>query len=268
MKSIILILMLSISTASAQTNNPPQVISSGGGNSSNSNYVSHVTIGLPFAAPASGGQYDAKGGLYMPSLGSGPIDTAKAVFVVSSDALDFGVVVPSQQATRVVTIRNDAQEPAQLLTVQFQPLQSPFSVLTSPIMLKAGEFKEVAVEFSPVTKGNFSSTLLLSSNVGNRTVALTGVADVADVVGRNELQGVRLYPNPVSNRFYLGMDGARKSNIQVSIEDMLGRTVKHLLSASVLTSDRLEFNLTIEPGTYYLRVQVDEIVSYHKLIKL
>lgn len=75
-----------------------------------------------------------------------------------------------------------------------------------------------------------------------------------------------VYPNPAQGSTSLTLDANAAQDIQISLIDILGRTVREY-SNSQRNGDQYELNINnVVPGTYLIRVDIDGLTAIKKLI--
>jgi PKD repeat protein len=93
--------------------------------------------------------------------------------VVSPASQNFGTVVVAQTSNRFFSVINTG---GLVLTGSATVAVSPYSITAgTPFMVAPGQTQSVIVAFSPIAAGTFSNDLIVASNGGASTNALTGV---------------------------------------------------------------------------------------------
>ncbi len=93
--------------------------------------------------------------------------------LVSPASQDFGTIVTGQSSNRLFSVINTG---GLTLTGSATVAGAPYSVTAgSPFSIAPGQTQNVTVAFAPVAAGTFSTNLIVASNGGASTNALTGV---------------------------------------------------------------------------------------------
>jgi hypothetical protein len=94
------------------------------------------------------------------SLTSGPLTATAHKIEVSPAALNFFALVEGPAIQQTLTIKNQGMTAPSLIV----NASEPFSVDPGSFTLAAGESKDVTVQFSPSTGGEFSSTISIKAS--------------------------------------------------------------------------------------------------------
>jgi len=112
----------------------------------------------------------------------------KAGIYINQESIDMGAVLASSEtATKTLRITNTGCAD---LTITSATLSSSdvFAIVSTPSTIDAGESRDVTISMATATKGTFSATLTLETNVGKYSIPVTGsvgsspVASVEDIV--------------------------------------------------------------------------------------
>lgn len=82
---------------------------------------------------------------------------------------------------------------------------------------------------------------------------------------------VSVYPNPVTDRLTVSLDGLRSAPLSIQLYDMAGRLVGSLADEQVQSSPSYSFDLNSYvqgSGMYFLKVVSGNTCSYRKIVKV
>jgi hypothetical protein len=117
-------------------------------------------------------------------------------------------------------------------------------------------------------KSENGAGLFCNTIVSNGQKVDTNTAAVNIKENINE-SGIKVYPNPFSDRIIIKLNQAFEQKIMISLTDILGRELKNTeikeRSSGSYMMDLKELELT--NGTYFLKVEVDSRPYNYKLIK-
>jgi hypothetical protein len=125
-----------------------------------------------------------------------------------------------------------------------------------PITVTPGKSTTITAAFSPHIEGEYLESLEIGTNVGSRYITLLGFTphSVQGVVPSDEVQRLRIYPNPADKSMTLSATTLPKN---IFIRDLLGREALHLTTAG--TS---EFTFSVESlpsGIYILDTGISKL---------
>ncbi|MEX0988367.1 MAG: T9SS type A sorting domain-containing protein [Bacteroidales bacterium] len=113
-----------------------------------------------------------------------------------------------------------------------------------------------------------SSTTLTMGNV-LASVSATFIEDVTGIFLNGSLQKVHIFPNPGTNEFSVALSLETTANISISLQDLSGRILENMVMNQQILPGNQVINLPvsgIEPGTYILRISIDDTLSTRMVI--
>ena len=83
------------------------------------------------------------------------------------------------------------------------------------------------------------------------------------VTGLEKTSGLRIYPNPVTNDLHIELQDQKDYNFKLI--DLQGRIIKEIWTSPAIRSIILK---EIPTGTYILRIQSKDFITYRKIVKI
>ena len=155
-------------------------------------------------------------------------------------------------------------------------------LLVFPLSLKFGDTVKAIMKFIPQTAGSYTDTLLIFNNtsISPARVTLigtgetpTGVEQVSGIVTRYDL--LQNYPNPFNPETTIEFQIPETSPVKLEIMDMLGRTVRVLVTGEVKPGKYRvrwdgtnEGGMKVASGVYLFRLSAGSYVSSKKTVLL
>jgi photosystem II stability/assembly factor-like uncharacterized protein len=163
------------------------------------------------------------------------------ILSASADTLNFGNIPAGSDSLRIMTVYDVGNLPLTIRFFQVPPGQNSFvtSDLSSPVYLLPGESFTFEVYFQPLEVGRFSATLEITSEANRVNVTFTGRAFAEDEVTQQPVRNtlLTLYPNPLSQSTTLYFTPQASGYADVSIVNLLGAEVAHLLSGELAAGE-------------------------------
>ncbi len=198
--------------------------------------------------------------VFMISVSDGPDPMIR----LEESSLTFEATALSLSQTLSFTIHNEGDAPLQISSVQ-NP--EGFTTNQTSLTIDAGADAEIEVTFSPVEERIYQGDIIIESNAGHATLAVTGegaiITSVDDPVLRPE--DISIYPNPVHDQFTVDLKKLNGLPGMISIRDANGRTQ---FSMSVQGKDRLTIDSRQwTKGIYFIRVSTQKGAATKKIIR-
>ena len=95
------------------------------------------------------------------------------------------------------------------------------------------------------------------------------VSDGTSILLQSATTALQVYPNPVTDRFYLKMDTELKGKVKVSVVNISGQTIKQF-TLNKANEQSTQWQLSIEhlpKGKYLLQVSIGKFNQTAKFIK-
>jgi hypothetical protein len=120
-----------------------------------------------------------------------------------------------------------------------------------------GSYKVVLIAANGTCTDEYDSTITITNAAVQHVLA-------ADF-------GLKVYPNPFSGRAEISYHLNTGANVKISLFDMLGKEVIKICDGNLSAGDHvivLNDASNIAPGTYMLKIQVDNIVANERILKI
>lgn len=180
-------------------------------------------------------------------------------------SLSFEATALSLSQTLSFTIHNEGDA-----SLEISSIQSPegFATNRTSLNIDAGANTDIEVTFSPTEERIYQGDIIIESNAGNTTLAVTGegaiITSVDDSILRNE--DISTYPNPVHDRFTIDLKKLNGLPGMITIRDSNGRAQ---LNMQVQGKNRLIIDTRQwSKGIYFIRVSTQKGTVTKKIIRL
>jgi hypothetical protein len=113
-------------------------------------------------------------------------------------------------------------------------------------------------------QGNSSSkttTVTVAHDQGSRLITRTD--DATDVPTRPSMD---IFPNPSRNHFVINIQSDSREKINISVVDLLGRTVER--RNNLIGSQIVRMGSALQPGVYYVVIRQGNITNQLKVVKI
>jgi hypothetical protein len=203
------------------------------------------------------------------------------LFTTNVDSLNFGKVVVGDSLQKQISVYNPHN--TEVTINEFYCTDSSFSTaLQVPDTIRANDSLIVPIMFKPSQDGSYR----VSFNIRNirrngyeqmiaRQVILSGVTDNTSAVKSNlTIPGQFIlyqnYPNPFNPSTVIKFEIPYKSFVNLKIYDVLGRTVKTLVSEEKPAGDySIVFNATgFSNGVYFYKLRAGNYTQVRKMVLL
>ncbi|MGC2639586.1 MAG: choice-of-anchor D domain-containing protein [Acidobacteriaceae bacterium] len=111
--------------------------------------------------------------------GDGQAKEAGPALTLATTTLSFGNVLLNTPETQSVTLTSSGSDPLVVNAVTLTGAGFTVSGVTFPLTLNPTQSATLSVVFDPASTGSFTGSLILASNAGNATVALSGTGETA-----------------------------------------------------------------------------------------
>ncbi|MBI2619091.1 MAG: N-acetylmuramoyl-L-alanine amidase [Ignavibacteriales bacterium] len=151
--------------------------------------------------------------------------------------------------------------------------------LSFPYSLEPGDTIHATVTFAPQTQGSFTDSLVILNNgsvsVARVSLAGNGIISVVEVlpgiVDRFDL--LQNYPNPFNPETLIEFLIAQTSPVWLDIVDLLGRSVRHLVSGEyqpgryrAVWDGRDDAGRRVASGVYFYRLSAGSFVASRRMV--
>ena len=187
------------------------------------------------------------------------------VISVSTSSINFAATGITLSSSEVFTIENTGNA---ILEVSGISVPSGFGVSPSTASVGVGASETITVTFSPTLVQAYSGDLIITSNTGSDTVALSGEGViVTGVEPAINSEDVAVYPIPTSEYLTVEMDGISANNVkELTIYDVSGQ--RHEVKVLELRDNYITIDVSnFTEGTYALRINVIEGAAEASIIK-
>jgi hypothetical protein len=168
--------------------------------------------------------------------------------------LDFGDVLVLQSAKRNLIIRNVGNAPLNVSDISLPPTVFSSNFLGS---IAPGASQEVEVIFTPIATVAYSGNLVVVSNsvAGSNSIAVRGRGINPTAIGANTAIRIEAYPNPTQDKLLVKFENSYLGNYQITLTDMLGRSVRQSNAQISRSGQEVELNLQgLAEGMYLLQL--------------
>lgn len=169
---------------------------------------------------------------------------------LSANCINFGSLLQNTAATDSVRLYNTG---CGVLSVSNMTLGAPFSFSPAPVFTIApGNYRTIAVTFSPTVPGNYSDTLTLYTNVGIRKVCVNGSAlgyAVMNLSPASPSLALAACGNTQSLVVTVSNTGGTPLNFAMVTPSQTWITISSALSGSILPGNSQTLALNISTGT-------------------
>ncbi|GEM_PF-5430737 len=186
---------------------------------------------------------------------SGGIAVTKIMAI--SGVGNFGNVEVGKNKSTTFTLSNNGNQP---LTVTSVNLISGFTMSDNSFVIKPGKSKDVKIVFTPVKAKSYNGdiTFLSDKTSGGNIVRVTANGVIANAVGYNSVDKVKVYPNPVSGILYIS---SLTDYSEIKILGMNGNLIKVFG-----TTDKIDLT-DFANGMYIVLVKHSNSVSRFVIVK-
>jgi hypothetical protein len=137
-----------------------------------------------------------------------------------------------------------------------------------------GGMPSSSAEQNPVVQydqeGDYDATLTVSDGLKSFSLQRKKYihAEVCEGTGENTASGeIRFYPNPATDRVWIEIGAPRAGAAEVTLADLMGRSVRSRKYASGDIPGKVGFDLSgIRPGVYILKVRSQDITGAGKIV--
>ena len=92
--------------------------------------------------------------------------------------------------------------------------------------------------------------------------------DPSSVTEISDVSQIELFPNPASEFVNLNFKLEERSNVQISVFDILGNKVSTLFSGNLISGEyKKQFPLDISKGTYLIKMELEESTFVERIVK-
>ncbi|MFY7862108.1 MAG: T9SS type A sorting domain-containing protein, partial [Chitinophagales bacterium] len=127
-------------------------------------------------------------------------------------------------------------------------------------------WKKIANEnkksFTTNTKGSYC--VVINNGRCSDTSLCQSLYSSGLMIANQNKQGAAIFPNPVGDRLFISIQKAYR-NAQVLVFDALGRSI---ISQNGLKNSEIEVNTeALTRGIYFIKIELDDMIFYHKIEK-
>ncbi|GEM_PF-3671059 len=170
-------------------------------------------------------------------------------------SITFDPLVLGDQATEDISLQNTGDGE---LSVSAIALPAGYSVDRSVFSLANGSSTSISLTFTPTQGGVFSGDLVITSNDGERSIALSGEGQIVTAIDDEvlDIEEVSIYPNPASHRLTVDMSDSPARVANLMLVDLKGNTV---WSTEAVSEKIVKINLErYTEGIYLLFVETEK----------
>ncbi len=214
------------------------------------------------------GETNISEAIYITLYGMG--DATAPIFGTSESELDFGPHRLDSIISKSISIINNGCDTLDLLNISSSN-DSLFHLkpVVIPAHLIGGQKLPLTIFFAPKSEGLYLETIILSTNLGNRFITMTGTGVKKPVAGNDVVapdvpsNEIALYPNPVHSLLTIT---AIAPTATIAIVDAVGRSVSVTSLAGTSTNSLLIDMTPFPSGIYHLSIN-GSILEHGMIVK-
>ncbi|MCT4636348.1 MAG: choice-of-anchor D domain-containing protein [Bacteroidales bacterium] len=182
---------------------------------------------------------------------------ASTKIMAISGVANFGNVEVGKNKTTTFTLSNNGNQP---LTVTGVNLIEGFTISEKNFVIQPGKSKSVNIVFTPVKAKDYSGdiTFLSDKTSGGNIVRVTASGVIANAVGYNSVDKIKVYPNPVSSILYIS---SLTDYSEIKVLGMNGNLIRVFNRA-----DKIDFT-DFANGMYIVLIKHNNNVSRFVIVK-
>ena len=186
----------------------------------------------------------------------------EAIIVFNPDELNFGEIVleDMDMLTEILVINNIGDLPLDISSFDFENAAFNSGTIQTAT-IEGQDSLEVPIYFAPDEVGIYESELVLQSNVGSFSIALTGTAVVGTSLNELSNTSIKVFPNPNEGRFYL--DTKDEKILSYQIQNILGDII--LTERFVTDFTLIDLNKQAK-GVYFLSIETEDGIFVEKIV--